>query len=157
MKRMERRMYNHWVAAHVAQTYMRRAGCPIHSGLESEQKSPFMAIPSWSTKCFFFFLELLVLNCLIKKIHEIISDHWGNPLWPRFSSHLSWDGGAGAHTRVLADTLVLTCWSPEVRAHFPHLHRISEHFTFRTNSNYLSNSRWSPVPPLIIIMLLIVI
>lgn len=74
-----------------------------------------------------------------------------------FKSPLLRWGGAGAHTRVLADTLVLTCWSPEVWAHFPHLHRISEHFTFRTNSNYLSNSRWSPVPPWIIIMLLIVI
>ena len=77
MKCMERQMYNHCVAAHVLQTYMRRVGCPIHNGLECEQKSRFMAIPPWSTKCFvfFFFLKLLVLNCLIKKIHEVISDN----------------------------------------------------------------------------------
>ena len=40
-------MYNQCVAAHVLQTYMRRVGCPIHNGLECEQKSRFFV--------FFFF------------------------------------------------------------------------------------------------------
>ena len=54
----------------------------------------------------------------------------------------SFEMGGQLHTRVLADTLVLTSWFPEMFTHLTHLHRISEHiFTFRTNSNYLSNSR----------------
>lgn len=79
MKHMEHQMYSHCVAARLIQTYMRRGGCKIHNGLECEKKSPFMAIPPWSTNCFIFFL-MLVLNCLIKKIHEIISDNRDNPL-----------------------------------------------------------------------------
>lgn len=153
MKHMEHEMCNHCVAAHPVQTYMRRVGCQIHNGLECEQKSLFIAIPPWSTKCFVVVVvfKLLVLNCLIKKIHEIISDNWNNPWWPRFSCHFFWDGWTVAHTHVLADTLVLTSWSPEVCTHFTHLHRISKHiFTFRTNSNYLSNSRWSQVPPVFV-------
>lgn len=110
MKHMEHEMCNHYVAGRPVQTYMRRVGCQINNGLECEQKSPFMAIPPRSTKCFVVVFKLLVLNCLIKKIHEIISDNWNNPLWPRFSCHLFWDGGTVAHTcparHTCADILV---------------------------------------------------
>lgn len=60
MKHMEHQMYSHCVAARLIQTYMRRGGCKIRNGLECEKKSPFMAIPPWSTNCFIFFFNVSV-------------------------------------------------------------------------------------------------
>lgn len=98
--------------AHGASNVQPLCCCPLDSNLHEEgrlqdpqwpgmwKEITFYGHPTLEYQLFYFFFLMLVLNCLIKKIHEIISDNWDNPLWPRFSSHLSWNGGTGAHTHT---------------------------------------------------------